>query len=111
MPLEFIMSLRRLLSAVALLAVASGASASSFVATTDELVRALDASSDGTTKVSSSWRDNKIVRAARDDAASFVASEGAIRGVQLESALAYIHERAPQLQATDAQLAQAIIAL
>jgi uncharacterized protein (TIGR02448 family) len=31
--------------------------------------------------------------------------------VQLESALAYIHERAPQLQATDAQLAQAIIAL
>ena len=58
-----------------------------------------------------SFRDNKIVRAARDDAASFVASERAIRGVKLESAFDAIRQQAPQLQATDAQLAQAILTI
>jgi uncharacterized protein (TIGR02448 family) len=106
------MSRLRLLSAVALLAVvATGASASSFVVTTDELVRAVDASSDATSKVSSSFKDDKIVLAARDDAASFVASQGQIRGVQLEGALDHIRQQAPQLKATDAQLAQAILAI
>ncbi|MEB0039219.1 MULTISPECIES: DUF2388 domain-containing protein [unclassified Pseudomonas] len=102
----------RLLSAVALLAVvATGASASSFVVTTDELVRAFDASSDATSKLSSSLKDDKIVLAARDDAASFVASQGEIRGVQLEGALDHIRHQAPELKATDAQLAQAILAI
>ncbi|MGV8919025.1 MAG: DUF2388 domain-containing protein [Pseudomonas sp.] len=99
----------RLLSAIALSAIATGASASSFVVTTDELVRALDASSDGTTRVSSSLKDKKLILAAREDAASFVASNGAIRGVQLEGALDAIHEQLPQLNATDAQLAEAIL--
>ena len=52
-----------------------------------------------------------MLRAARDDAASFVASEGSIRGVKLESALDFIRQQAPQLQASDAQLAQAILTL
>ncbi|MNP55396.1 hypothetical protein D3C76_1500400 [compost metagenome] len=64
-----------------------------------------------TSDATSSLRDNKIVQAARDDAASFVASEGAIRGVKLESALDYIRQQAPQLNATDAQLAQAILVI
>lgn len=105
------MSRLRLLSAVALMAIVTGASASSFVVTTDAVVRAVDASSNATSKVSSSLKDNKIVLAARDDAASFVASRGEIRGVQLEGALDYIRQQAPQLNATDAQLAQAILAL
>ena len=50
-----------------------------------------------------------MIRAARDDAASFVASNGAIRGAQLEAALLQIREHAPQLQASDAQLAEAIL--
>jgi uncharacterized protein (TIGR02448 family) len=91
--------------------VATGANASSFVVTTDELVRAVDASSDATSKVSSSFKDDKIVLAARDDAASFVASQGQIRGVQLEGALDHIRQQAPQLKATDVQLAQAILAI
>ena len=49
--------------------------------------------------------------AARDDAASFVASEGSIRGVKLESAIDHIRHKAPQLSATDAQLAQAILTI
>ena len=89
------MSTLRLLSAAALLTVAASAHASSFIATTDAIVGTL----------------NKIVRAARDDAASFVASEGSIRGVKLESALDFIRQQAPQLQASDAQLAQAILTL
>jgi uncharacterized protein (TIGR02448 family) len=101
----------RLLSAAALLAVAANASATSFIVTTDSIVGALKATSDATSDVTSSFRDDKIVLAARDDAASFVASEGDIRGVKLESALAHIRHQAPQLNATDAQLAQAILTL
>jgi len=41
----------------------------------------------------------------------FVATDGAIRGVKLESAFAHIRQQAPQLQATDTQLAQAILAI
>ncbi len=103
------MSTLRLVSAAALLVVAASANASSFYVTTDSLVRTLKATSDLTTDASGSLRDNKIVRAARDDAASFVASEGAIRGVKLESAFESIRQQAPQLQASDAQLAQAIL--
>ncbi|MGY2290833.1 DUF2388 domain-containing protein [Pseudomonas sp. SDO528_S397] len=106
------MSRLRLLSAAALLALASTAHASSLLVTTDALVGALKATSDATSDATSSLRNNKVVRAARDDAASFVASEGAIRGVKLESALAQIRQQAPQLAgATDAQLAQAILAI
>lgn len=101
----------RLLSAAALLAVAAHSNASSFIVTTDSLVGALKATSDATSDLTSSFRDNKIVLAARDDAASFVASNGAIRGVKLESALDFIRQQAPQLDATDAQLAQAILVI
>ncbi|WP_223489708.1 DUF2388 domain-containing protein [Pseudomonas sp. A-RE-19] len=106
------MSRLRLLSAAALLAVAANSHASSFIVTTDTVVDGLKASSNATSDVvSSSFRDDKIVRAAHDDAASFVASEGTIRGVKLESALDHIRQQAPQLNATDAQLAQAILTI
>ena len=103
--------LLRLLGLSTLLIFASGASATSFVATTDALVGALGASSDATSDASSSLRDDKVLLAARDDAASFVASQGAIRGVRLQAALAQIRQRAPQLEADDLQLAAAILAL
>ncbi|WP_347903065.1 DUF2388 domain-containing protein [Pseudomonas purpurea] len=105
------MSRLRLLSAAALLAVAANSHATSLIVTTDAIVGALKATSDVTSDASSSLRDNKIVLAARDDAASFVASEGAIRGVKLESAFDHIRHQAPQLNATDEQLAQAILAI
>ncbi|WP_442111259.1 DUF2388 domain-containing protein [Pseudomonas sp. NUPR-001] len=101
----------RLFGAALVLTLASTANATSFVVTTDTIVRGVAASTDATSDVSSSFRDDKIVRAARDDAASFVASQGDIRGVKLESAFAHIRQQAPSLQASDAQLAQAILAL
>lgn len=105
------MSRLRLLSAAALLALAANAHATSLIVTTDAIVGALKATTDATSDATSSLRDNKIVRAARDDAASFVATDGAIRGVKLESAFVHIRQQAPQLQASDAQLAQAILAI
>jgi len=105
------MSRFRLMSGAALLIAATSASASSFVVTTDAVVRALDASSNATSKISSSLKDDKIVLAAREDAASFVATKGDIRGAQLEGAFQHIREIAPQINATDAQLAQAILAI
>ncbi|MEG0860331.1 MAG: DUF2388 domain-containing protein [Pseudomonas sp.] len=101
----------RLFGAALVMALASTANATSFVVTTDAVVGAVAASTDATSDVSSSFRDDKIVRAARDDAASFVASHGEIRGVKLESAFAHIRQQAPSLQASDAQLAQAILAI
>ena len=105
------MTRTRLLGAALLLALASTAQATSFVVTTDAVVGAVAASTDATSDVSSSFRDDKVVRAARDDAASFVASNGDIRGVKLESAFAHIRQQVPTLQVSDAQLAQAILAL
>jgi len=92
------------------LAMAAGAQASSFVVTTDAVVRAVDASTNATSDVSSSLRDNKIVQQAKDDAASFVATEGQIRGARLESALSWIRGQMPGLQGTDIELAKAILA-
>lgn len=49
---------------------------------------------------------------ARDDAASFVASEGRIRGARLEAALRQLRERDEAARkASDLELAQAILAL
>ena len=54
----------------------------------------------------------KQLRAARDDAASFVASDGAIRSVRLEAALAHIRRHDAALAtADDLALAQAILSL
>jgi uncharacterized protein (TIGR02448 family) len=101
----------RLLSAAALLALATSASATSFVVTTDAVVGALKATSDATSDVTSSFNDDKIVLAAREDAASFVASNGDIRGARLEAAFKHIRGLQPQLAASDLQLAQAILTL
>ena len=60
----------------------------------------------------SSSGDDKVVRQARDDAAGFVASDGAIRGVMLEAALHHLRESRPDLRSrSDMHLAQAILAL
>jgi uncharacterized protein (TIGR02448 family) len=60
---------------------------------------------------STSGKD-KVVLQARDDAASFVASDGRIRGVQLEAALRHLREHnAGAQRASDMQLAQAILTL
>ncbi|CAD5107408.1 DUF2388 domain-containing protein [Zestomonas carbonaria] len=101
----------RLLSAAALLAAATSVSATSFVYTTDATVGALKGTSDVTSDITSSFSDDKVVRAAREDAASFVASAGEIRGAQLEAALKHIRGKLPQLAASDMQLAQAILTL
>lgn len=101
----------RLLTAAALLACASGAFATSFIVTTDTLVDATKATSDGTTDITNSFRDDKIVLDARDDAAAFVATRGEVRGAQLEAALRHIRSKLPSVAADDLQLAQAILVI
>jgi len=55
-------------------------------------------------------RDHKLVVAAQDDASSFVASDGNIRGPYLESAMQKVRADNPGLKATDMELANAILA-
>ncbi|MEA3234395.1 DUF2388 domain-containing protein [Pseudomonas mosselii] len=105
------MSRYHLFGAALLLSLAGAANATSFVVTTDAVVGAVAASTDATSDISSSFRDDKIVKAARDDAASFVGSDGAIRGAKLESAFVHIRQQLPDPQASDAQLARAILAI
>ncbi|MEZ1316823.1 DUF2388 domain-containing protein [Pseudomonas fluorescens] len=66
------------------------------------------ASGYATSMVTSAPFDRKLL-AARDDAASFIASDGQLRGAQLESALNYLHRTQPKLHASDLELAQAIL--
>ena len=94
--------------AIALLAAAaSPALASSFAGSSAGSSAAGSSASSGSTS-----GDEKIVLAARGDAAGFVASDGAIRGVMLEAALHVLRERHPELRNdSDMRLAQAILAL
>ncbi|WP_296271887.1 DUF2388 domain-containing protein [Pseudomonas sp. UBA6323] len=101
---------RNLISLSLLMTLASAASASSFVATTDTLGSALAGSAEATSDATSSLRDSKVVHAAQDDAASFVASNGELRGARLEAALRYLRSQSPDLHsASDLQLAGAIL--
>jgi uncharacterized protein (TIGR02448 family) len=86
--------------------------AQTLVASSNVIIRAIDRSINFTSDTTTSVRDSKIVLAARDDAASFVASGGAIRGAQLEASLEMIRSRVPDVQdASDMQLAEAILSL
>ncbi|XKU42435.1 DUF2388 domain-containing protein [Pseudomonas [fluorescens] ATCC 17400] len=100
-------------AALGLFLLADIAQAQTLVATSNIIVRAfgrtIDFTSDTTT---SSIRDSKVVRAAHDDAASFVASNGDIRGAQLEAAFDTLRTRVPEARdASDQVLAEAILAL
>lgn len=64
---------------------------------------------DFTSRTSASSREDKLIRAAGEDAASFVASQGAIRGAELEAALRLLRERPANHHYSDLQLAEAIL--
>jgi uncharacterized protein (TIGR02448 family) len=90
---------------VAVLALPVSALASSFAGSSAG--SASGASSAG----SSSSDDDKVVLDAREDAAAFVASDGAIRGARLEAALLHLRERdAAQRDASDMALARTLLA-
>lgn len=89
------------------------AGATSIAATLDAIGRSIEGSSQATSDVSSSGsssNDNKVVSAARDDAAAFVATDGAIRAARFEQALQALREQAVNRRATDFELARAILA-
>ncbi|WP_172833309.1 DUF2388 domain-containing protein [Pseudomonas sp. R4-83] len=56
------------------------------------------------------FKDHKLIVAAQDDAGSFVASDGGIRGPYLEAAMQKVRADNPGLQASDMDLANAILA-
>lgn len=62
-----------------------------------------------TSQVTTAPFDKKLIIAAQDDAAAFVASDGQLRGARLEAALASLREAQPKLVASDLELAQAIL--
>ncbi|MDF0733277.1 DUF2388 domain-containing protein [Pseudomonas entomophila] len=56
------------------------------------------------------FKDHKLIAAAQDDASSFVASDGAVRGPYLEAAMRQVRADNPGVQASDMELANAILA-
>ncbi|RJG12620.1 DUF2388 domain-containing protein [Pseudomonas cavernicola] len=100
------------IAALALLIAAGTAQAQTLVATSNIIVRAFGRTIDFTSDTTTSIRDSKLVLEAHDDAASFVASQGAIRGAQLEAAFGTLRARVPEARdASDQVLAEAILAL
>ena len=63
----------------------------------------------GTSQLTTGPFQNKLVLAARDDAAAFVATDGALRGAQLEETFRALRAALPALHASDRELAQAIL--
>jgi uncharacterized protein (TIGR02448 family) len=96
---------------LALTLLASGAQAQTLVATSNIVVNALDRSINFTSDVTSRISDMKVVSEARDEAAGFVASGGAIRGARLEAAFASLRNEFPDARgASDRVLAETILA-
>ena len=101
-----------LLSVATAACLAAGtASAGSITGTIDAIGASLVNTVEGTSDITSNLGDDKLVLDAKDDAARFVASNGEARGAQLEAALKHIRAEAPSLQASDLQLASAILTL
>ena len=75
----------------------------------DLTIQSTVASAYATSKVTSAPFDKKVIVAAQDDAATFIATDGQWRGAQLESALDYLRRSQPKLNASDLELAQAIL--
>ncbi len=99
-------------AALGLLLLADMAQAQTLKATSNIVVRAFGRTIDFTSDTTTSIRDSKIVLAAKDDAASYVATGGDIHGAQLDAAFATLRERLPQARdASDQVLAEAILAL
>lgn len=96
--------IKKTLAIVALSVIPLGA------ALADGLVRDILSSGATTASTYLTFKDNKLVAAAREDAGSFVASDGAIRGPHLEATLLQLRQQQPQLQASDMELAGAILA-
>ncbi|MCY1284215.1 hypothetical protein D9M68_222790 [compost metagenome] len=71
-----------------------------------------DVISSGATTASTylTFKDDKLILPARDDASAFIASDGQIRGPYLEAALRQLRQDNPGLEASDAELATAILA-
>ena len=68
-----------------------------------------DVLSSGATTASTylTFKDNKMIIPAQDDASSYVASNGEIRGPYLEAAIQKIRADHPDVQASDMELATA----
>ncbi|VVO15203.1 DUF2388 domain-containing protein [Pseudomonas fluorescens] len=101
-----------IVATLGLLLLADVTQAQTLVATSNIIIRAFERSIDFTSDTTSSIRDSKVVREAHDDAASFVASEGDIRGAHLEAAFDSLRSHVPEARdASDQVLAEAILAL
>lgn len=85
--------------------------ATSLVISTDITMSLALSATEGSSKATSSFKDDKLVLAARTDAAAFVASAGEIRGAQLEAAMRHIRQTLGNPQYSDLQLASAILTL
>ena len=92
-----------------LLALAALLSLSVTQALADSVVRDILSSGATTASTYLSFKDHKLVLAARDDAGSFIASGGQIRGPYLEAALQRLRAEQPGLRASDLELARAIL--
>jgi len=99
-------------TAVTLTLLAGAVQAQTLVATSNIIINAVDRSINFTSDATSRVSGMKLVLDARDEAASFVASAGDIRGARLEAAFnALRHEFAEARQASDQALAETILAL
>lgn len=80
-------------------------------AAADSLLRDILSSGATTASTYLTFKDKKLIVAAEEDAGSFVASAGEIRGPHLEAALHRLRSETPELQdADDMALASAILA-
>ncbi|KFX71202.1 ribonucleotide reductase [Pseudomonas taeanensis MS-3] len=91
------------------LVILAALSLTSVPAFADNWVRDILSSGATTASIYLTFKDKKLIVPAQDDASSYVASGGQIRGPYLEAALQRLRAEHPDLQASDMELASAIL--
>ncbi len=91
------------------LVILAALSLSTVPAFADNWVRDILSSGATTASIYLTFKDKKLIVPAQDDASSYVASGGQIRGPYLEAALQRLRAEHPDLQASDMELASAIL--
>jgi uncharacterized protein (TIGR02448 family) len=91
------------------LVILAALSLTSVPAFADNWVRDILSSGATTASIYLTFKDKKLIVPAQDDASSYVASGGQIRGPYLEASLQRLRAEHPDLQATDMELASAIL--
>lgn len=103
--------MKKVFMTMAVLAIAGAVQASEGTANSTAATSLTPVSSTMSTVCGSNWEDCRQLVEAKDDAAEFLATNGDVRSAKLQNAFNLLRQANVNLQASDLQLAEGLLAL